>query len=209
MASVTSNSSVPGPPGLLSRSVSGVGGAFSRYRQSGMHSTGKTWAMGELGFEKNKAGKWGQAQGLLGKWAGRAFIGYSAYQGFKEGGVGGAAMGVGTHMATTYAFGAAWGAVKTGAAALAASPALPIVAGVAAIAGATAYSYRRELMRPYVNAHMKKHAKLEMGTAPLDPYGNVSTMRQRSLQAINNSHLNGRVALGNEANIMYTPYFMR
>jgi hypothetical protein len=62
------------------------------------------------------------------------------------------------------------------------------------------------LARPWVHEYMKKHARLEMATPLIDQFGTVATMRQRSLQAINNSKINGRTALGAEGLLTYSPY---
>jgi hypothetical protein len=44
---------------------------------------------------------------------------------------------------------------------------------------------------------------MEMGAPIADQYGTISTLRQRSLAAIQNSHVNGRMALGNEAALLH------
>jgi len=44
---------------------------------------------------------------------------------------------------------------------------------------------------------------MEMGAPISDQYGTISTLRQRSLAAIQNSHVNGRMALGNEAALLH------
>jgi len=49
---------------------------------------------------------------------------------------------------------------------------------------------------------MKSARRLEMGTPITDPFGNQSTMRQRSMHAIQRSGLSARQALGREASLM-------
>ncbi len=157
----------------------------------------------ELGF-----GKAGAKLGGFGKWLGRGFVGYSVYSGYKEGGAWGAVKGGATHVATTYAFGVVQKALGMGSS-------WPVVAGLgitAAAAGATYYGATgvapwQALARPYVREHMKKYNQLEMGRPIVDQFGALATMRQRSLMAIQNSKINGRSALGNEATLQFSPYF--
>ena len=47
---------------------------------------------------------------------------------------------------------------------------------------------------------------LEMGSPVMDQFGTISTLRQRSLSAIQNSHVNGRMALGNEAALLHRSF---
>lgn len=48
-------------------------------------------------------------------------------------------------------------------------------------------------------ARSKRARKLEFGGPTLDVFGNMATMRMRSLQALQRSSLNGRYSMGNEA----------
>lgn len=131
---------------------------------------------------------------------GPAFLAVSAYQGYKEGGVWGAAKGMAGEAATWYAFGAAMKVM---------APIAVGAIGLAGIGAAAAYSAGvrpRHLMRPWTNEYVKKHARVEMATPIMDEYGTVATMRQRSIRAIQNSKLNGRTALGNEATYSFRPY---
>jgi len=57
-----------------------------------------------------------------------------------------------------------------------------------------------------IKSYRREHAGVQMGTPSVDPFGNNATMRQRSINAIQNSRLNGRTALSNEAALMYSPY---
>ena len=53
------------------------------------------------------------------------------------------------------------------------------------------------------NAKLRQIKSLEMGSPIVDQYGSISTLRQRSLAALQNSHVNGRMALGNEAALLH------
>lgn len=180
-------------PGRLSR----AGGAVRSYLGSNVHRTGSRWAKEVYGV------------GVKGKmrYLGYAFAGYTAYEGYQREGVRGAIKGLAQGAGEGYAMGAVWGAVGTGVKAGLAVGAP--VAGMAAFMSWTqgGPSPLQFLARPYVREHMKKHAKLEMGRPVMDQFGTLSTMRQRSLAAIQSSKINGRSGLGNEATLMYRPYF--
>jgi hypothetical protein len=49
----------------------------------------------------------------------------------------------------------------------------------------------------------RRMKELELGMPIVDEYGTMGTLRQRSLQAIQSSRINGRVGLGNEAAILH------
>ena len=55
-------------------------------------------------------------------------------------------------------------------------------------------------------ARNKQIGSLELGAPIQDPFGTISTLRQRSLQAIQNTHVNGRMAFGNEAALLHTNF---
>ena len=183
------------------------GRMLAAYRGSSVHQGGVNEVKGLFGFGVDKKGA--PIRGL-GRWMGRGILAYSVYEGYKEGGVVGAVKGTGSAIAQQYAFGAASRLVGM---AGRAGPYGWAALGVAAAAGIglTMTAGGRGLLtqgvRPWVNAHMKKRADLELATPVVDDFGTVATMRQRSLQAIQNSRLNGRTALGNEAALLYTPYF--
>jgi len=140
------------------------------------------------GWRANKLAIGGNALGL-------AAMGYSMYQGYKEGGLVGAAK-EGVIGAAT------WGAVKgtwnyaMGAGNLAMGAGL----GIGAVA-AGAYGYYRagEAGQKYA----KRLRNLEMGADIVDNFGTMSTMRGRSIDAIQSSRVNGRNGLGNEAALMH------
>jgi len=165
-------------------------GAVRSYLGTTTHAVGKRWA--------------GEAFGIGTRGIGRVLgIGFAAYTigtGYQQGGAWGATKALAGTAAEMYAFGAIKGA-------LFGNLGLSALAPVAAVAAGGAFVFRKELSRPWVREHMKKHAKLEMGRPVMDQFGNLSTMRQRSLAAIQSSKINGRSGLGNEAALMYRPYF--
>ena len=72
----------------------------------------------------------------------------------------------------------------------------PLTIGAAAAYG----TYRAVQKWADMSINRSKRARrLEFGTPVLDVFGNMATMRMRSLQALQRSSLNGRYALGNEA----------
>lgn len=74
-----------------------------------------------------------------------------------------------------------------------------VAGGLIAIAGVSAMVDYLSSAPQKAMDHGKRLRQLETGGNFKDPYGTAFTMRQRSLQAINKSHLNARTALGNEA----------
>ena len=139
---------------------------------------------------------------MFGKVFGMAMLGYSAYTGYQEDGVWGAAKSVSKDLALTYLMGRVPPPLAIGIGAASA------VVGTAAMAygGATGIGMR-QMARPMVKQHVRKHIGLEMGTASVDQYGTGATMRQRSLAAIQGSRINGRSGLGNEAFLMQQSYW--
>lgn len=187
----------------VSKGAGRLGSAWKTFAASPYHKAGMEWIGYDLGTAKSVRGPG------LGKfatrWLGRGFLGLSAYYGYKEGGLGGAISATGKHLATTYALGLGLKVLGVGAAGITGGAIM--AGGLAAAVGAGMGYNWRDLTRPWVNEHMKRHARLEMGTPVMDDFGTVGTMRQRSLQAIQNSRLNGRNALGSEAALTYSPYF--
>jgi len=118
---------------------------------------------------------------------------YFAYTGYQEGGALGAVAGVGESIAWSagiYALGQA----------------LPFAAPVAigaAIAGGT-YALGEAGRR-----HHKGLRNLELGGAQIAQAlqtGSIATQRQRSLMALQNTHINGRMSMGNEAMMLHVPF---
>jgi hypothetical protein len=103
----------------------------------------------------------------------------------------------------------AWGAAKSGAGSLAMGGAFRVATGIAgrALSGlgpvgvAAAAVYGTYQLGEAAKVHVKRLRGLEMGRDIPDRFGTISTIRQRSLQAIQNTHINGRLAIGNEAMI--------
>lgn len=147
-----------------------------------------------LGSSVHRAGIKGVRSTLTSK-LGLAFLGYSVYQGYREGGIGGAVGEAVTFTALDYGVTAALMLLKGRGGSL----------GLI-VAGSIAYGAARKAAIDTGKERYKKHAKLEMGTPAIDQFGTIATMRQRSVMALNNSRLNGMTALGNEAAILYTPY---
>jgi hypothetical protein len=117
---------------------------------------------------------------------------YFAYEGYQNEGVWGAAKGIGESIAYSTAFAAASTVLGTAALPLAAVAAVGIGTYALAEAGI---------------AHEKGLRELEMGGG--DQMQNAvhsagaATARQRSLMALNNTHINGRMSLGNEGFLMH------
>lgn len=161
--------------------------SFMKAGRAGMKSS--MHAARKLGWKGSIKGAGKAAFGGLGL----AFTAFSVYQGYQEGGALGAARGGAEAIATSTIANVAFRAVG-----LAATP-LAVVAGVAA-AGYGAYRFG-EASR----AHGKRMRNLEMGSDLVDSFGTMSTMRQRSLNALQSTHLNGRMGFGNEAALMHVP----
>jgi len=140
--------------------------------------------------------------GLLGRVGGAAmgmaFIGSSVYSGYKQGGLKGAALSGGKEAVT-------WAAMGAGEAAFASLTGVSIggIAMGAAVVGAEIYGGYR-LMKHGLN-HYRQMRQTEFTQPIVDPFGMGFTMRQRSLMAIQNSAVNGRLALGNEGFLTHTP----
>lgn len=128
-----------------------------------------------------------------------AFTAYSMYEGYKQEGVWGATKGMVESAAYSAAFhyvGAAIGGTAM------------MATGILA-AGAAA-GYAGYTLGEAGRAHAKGLRQLEMGQqdqiqAALGSAG-AATMRQRSLMALNNTHLNGRMALGSEGFLMHRSF---
>lgn len=185
----------PGP-GLKKMFFSG------RHHQAGMAMAKD---MTGVGIFKKGAGILGRAGGLIGV----GFMASAMYEGYQEGGITGA-VGAGVEqIGMNYLFGRAVSTVFKGVAPFAAKAAVLGAAAIgvgAAITNQSVANFLSPLARGQVREHGIKHAKLEMGAPTIDPFGMVATMRQRSLMSIQNSRVNGRSALGNEASLLYRPY---
>jgi hypothetical protein len=199
-----------------------AGGAMKRYVGSDMFKAGNRFVMDEIGvgkefnkrysaaIQKGGASKW---LARAGKWGGRGFIGLAALQGFREEGLWGAAKGAAESVVWSHAMGQAFNVLGKGARIVGGGMQAAAIGGGVALAGGLAASWATGVnpiafaARGQVREHMKKHARVEMGGPVRDQFGTVATMRQRSVQAMQNSKLNGRSAMGSEATYMYRPYF--
>jgi hypothetical protein len=116
---------------------------------------------------------------------------YFAYSGYKEGGIWGAIKGTGENIAATMAWNVGMDVLGVGAnAAFIAAPFVAAGAGYYALGEAS-------------NKKLAKSRKVNMVSDVVDRFGTMATMRQRSLAMIQNSHLNGRITLGNEALLVH------
>jgi hypothetical protein len=123
---------------------------------------------------------------------GPAMLGVGLYKGYQQGGILGAAKEGATEMAM-------WGAFEAGASILT-NPF--VLAGAGAIVGGYGFYKLGQASRK----HRKRLRDVEMGSDLVDRFGTMTTMRQRSLAAIQKTHINGRLALGNEALLLTSMY---
>lgn len=170
--------------------------ALRSYSMSSVHKSGMEFAKSTFGLQKGA--------GIIERGLGFGFAGISAYHGYRKGGISGAVGSVATDFAINYGIGAVTRALSLGPAVIGGIGAVALGGAFGLMTGDITFS---KLASPWINTYMKKHAELEMSTPIKDDFGMVSTMRQRSLRAIQNSRLNGRSALGNEAALMYSPYY--
>jgi len=128
---------------------------------------------------------------MLGRAFGVAFTAAAMYQGYQEEGAWGAAKGLG-QMA---AFNIAMRMIPS-------TAMLPLTAAAAA----GVYVYGSGEM---AKEHIKQLRRIEFGGPQINDVLNsagVATTRQRALSALQNTHLNGRMAMGNEAILMHSSY---
>jgi len=135
-----------------------------------------------------------------GAWIGRslgfAFAGYETYRGYKKGGAWGAAKGLGKSVASTYVINRVLFALGKA-----------ITGPLGAIGIAAGAVYGTNAIVKSIDERNRRYARLEMGAPVEDQFGNLATGRQRAMMAMQRSHINGRSAMGNEAALMYRPYF--
>lgn len=153
--------------------------------------------VGKVVSRRGKMGllKWGGTRlGAAAPLIGTAFMAYSGYQ---QEGVWGAAKGVAESAAYSTAWHAGAGLVGTGAL---------ITAGVVAAGAAGAFGYYR--FGEAAQASQKRRRDIEMGSADMDLLGNMGThtARARAMAALNNSHINARIAIGNEALLTHSSF---
>lgn len=172
-----------------SRAVQGAGryaaGGVGKFLggQTSKRAAGNT--MRNFGLGKGMSG-WGRALGI-------GFLGFEAISGYQREGAWGAAKGVGSAALWSYGIEIALG-----------SAALPIgIAAGVAVGGVMLNKAAAEKGRAYG----RSHRELEFGAAVSDQFGTVSTMRRRSVMALNQSRIGGNMGMGNEAMRQYQPYF--
>jgi hypothetical protein len=114
-----------------------------------------------------------------------------AYSGYQEGGVWGAAKNTAQAGIENALFNVGLRAIGN-----------PVTLGLAATAaiGYGVYRYGKA-----AGKYGKGIKKVEMGAPFVDTFGTAATIRQRSLSALQNSHVNGRMAMGSEAALMHSP----
>lgn len=171
-------------PGLR-KAGRGVQGAARQYGSSAMHGRGMRFVKEGYGF--------GKGMSMFGRAVGFGFLGLEAYMGYQREGVWGAAKGAATGAAYSYAFGAVLGAAAG-----------PVALGALAVGGGM---YANKMMAEKGASYMKGQSKLEFGSSVSDQFGTVSTMRRRSVMALNSSRIGGGMGMGNEAMRQYQPYF--
>ena len=162
-----------------------AGGGARKFLGSAMHKRGMRWATEGYGM--------GKGMNMFGRAMGVGFLALEAYQGYQREGVWGAAKGVATGAAYSYAFGAVLGAA-----------AAPVAIGAAVVGGAI---IANKAMAEKGASYARGQARTEFGNGVSDQFGTVSTMRRRSVMALNRSRIGGGMGMGNEAMRQYQPYF--
>jgi len=127
--------------------------------------------------------------GLLGA----GFMAYSLYSGYQEGGIMGAIREGGSQALNMTLWGAAETALSS-----------PIGTGLMIAAGV---GYAGKYLGDKSIAYARSLRNVTMGAPIVDPFGTVATMRQRSLNALQNTHINGRISLGQEAVLMNSLHY--
>jgi hypothetical protein len=141
---------------------------------------------------KEGGGKLGGSIGVAGKVASRyggiLMAAWAFYEGMKEGGITGGIKSSGRQTVS-------WGAIRM------ADAVLGGVAGTALMAG-EALAYGGYRFGRAAQKYGRGLRNISMAIPVVDPFGTAATMRQRSLSALQNTHINGRIVLGQEAILM-------
>jgi hypothetical protein len=152
----------------------------------------------------DKMGRIRKAGGGARRFMGRAFSGALnlaftaayAYEGYQQEGMWGAAKGVGESIL--------WSAGVRAVGGIIGGPVVGVGLAVAAV-GMGGYA-----LAEAGRGHRHRLRELELTAGPEimnNIYGaGAVTMRQRSLLALQNTHINGRMAIGNEALLIHTPF---
>lgn len=152
----------------------------------------------------------------FGRGLGLGFTIFEGIEGYKEDGMWGAIKGAGGGFARDWAtirafkvlsggMGLTGALASTGIAVGAAATGIGLLGGLAATS--QGMSLQRFGTQAFVGRYMQKRSKLEIASPVDDQYGTMATMRQRSINAMRQSRITARNALGMEANRRYTPYF--
>ena len=175
---------------LMYESPRSFAGMFFRQKLPSV-GPGSGWgAMNLSGVNKMRAGKklLGRA---LGPGLGLYFTASAISEGYEENGIIGAVTGgatqVGINTAVTIGMKLMGGAARA-----------LLLGGGSALVGTAGY-----LALDAGAARTRRRRELEFGRGLDDPFGNIATARQRSLQAMQNTHLNTRSLLGQEAQWMH------
>jgi hypothetical protein len=147
----------------------------------------------------------GGLMGFAGRTLGLGFMGMAAYQGYQEGGLGGAARGMAESFVTQGLFNVGLDALKVafrGSALGGAGSSLMAVAYPLAIAAGIGYGAYKGAQ--YFAARGRRSMRTEFaGDMTAFQTDAAYTMRQRALQEIQISHTNSRTILGQESQLMH------
>ena len=149
-----------------------------------------------VGFNYSKEGVKGKFLGSFGAGLSLAFTGYSAYSGFKEGGISGGIKETAQSIGMNMAFNTGINLIRT------IGPAsIPILGATAMIGGMHALGKAGENKRRNIQ-------RLDFSAAGPNTIMNSGavTARQRAINALNDTRINARAALGNEAALLHTRY---
>ena len=181
----------------------GLNTAWNKLFSGPGHRMGRRWAREAIGLheltrtERSAAARMGKQVGsrFFGRFLGAGFTAVSAYEGYKKEGVWGAVKGGATAIGEQYLFGRLIGGIG------------PIGMAVGAGLGAAYLTYKIPKMINEASARYRKgYEGVDLAHSTSDPFGMNATMRQRSLLAIQNSRLNARSGIGQEALATYRPY---
>lgn len=178
-------------------------GLLKSYLKTPIHKAGTDFFTAGLGLTKESRGK-GVGK-FIGRWLGRSLFGYSVLTGLRDEGLWGGVKGAAEYAAWDYGIGVT---LKTLGYALGGVEGALTVGAIAGTVGYATLKYQglnpaSFLTRPLVKDHMKKQARLELARPMVDTFGNIASMRQRSINAMQRSYINGRTALGNEAQMFF------
>jgi hypothetical protein len=186
-------------PGSLNTPVGsflGIRESMDEIRNPGKLARSRIFASSSKVQQAGRVTRTGMATKLASKtfWKAIPLIstGMFAYEGYQNNGLMGAASGVGESVLINAAVHYGRNILTN-----------PLTLTVAGIAAAGYGMYR---LGEAGRAHAKGLKELEMTSQnTLDAIGSIGagTMRQRALMALNNTHINGRIALGNEAMLMH------